>query len=140
MSLIDTIQALERQSAILSPDEVERASLRQNVLKITEDFLEELGTSSVYGKDETGKRTYERPLQDQEDWEEILSKVKDELELPGINAASGRHLGYIPGGGIYLGALGDYIAAVYNKYQGVFFASPGGVRMENQLIQWMGSW
>lgn len=138
MSLIDTIQALEKQSAVLAPDEVERASLRENVLKITEDFLEDIGTSPVYGQDETGKRTYENPLLKSEGWEEILKKVKDELELPGINAASGRHLGYIPGGGIYLGALGDYIAAVYNKYQGVFFASPGGVRMENQLIQWMG--
>ncbi|MDW3193831.1 MAG: aminotransferase class V-fold PLP-dependent enzyme [Cytophagales bacterium] len=138
MSLIATIQALEKESAVLSPNEIDRASLRESVLKITEDFLQEIGTSPVYGKDETGKRTYERPLKEPEGWEDLLSKVKDELELPGINAASGRHLGYIPGGGIYLGALGDYIAAVYNKYQGVFFASPGGVRMENQLIQWMG--
>lgn len=138
MSLIDTIKSLEQQSALLSPSEAERTSLRKNVLEITEQFLEDLHTSPAYGKDETGKRTYEKPLLNQENWEEILSKVKDELNLPGINAASGRHLGYIPGGGIYLGALGDYMAAVYNKYQGVFFASPGGVRMENQLIQWMG--
>lgn len=138
MSLIETIKALEKQSAALSPNGEERASLRGNVLNITEQFLEDLHDLPVYGKDETGKRTYEKPLLDQETWEGILSKVQDELELPGINAASGRHLGYIPGGGIYLGALGDYIAAVYNKYQGVFFASPGGVRMENQLIQWMG--
>lgn len=138
MSLIDTIKSLEQQSALLSPSETERTSLRENVLEITEQFLEDLPTSPAYGKDETGKRTYEKPLLNQENWEDILSKVKDELNLPGINAASGRHLGYIPGGGIYLGALGDYMAAVYNKYQGVFFASPGGVRMENQLVQWMG--
>lgn len=112
--------------------------LREDVLKMTERFLEALQTSLAYGKDETGKKTYEKSLLDQESWTDILSKVQDELDVPGINAASGRHLGYIPGGGIYLGALGDYIAAVYNKYQGVFFASPGGVRMENQLIQWMG--
>ncbi len=138
MSLIHTIKALEEQSAQLSPDAKERASLREDVLQIAEQFLDNLATSPVYGKDETGKRTYEMPVESKESWEEILSKVQDELELPGINAASGRHLGYIPGGGIYLGALGDYLAAVYNKYQGVFYASPGGVRMENQLIQWMG--
>ena len=138
MSLTDTLKALEQQCAILSPGKGERTALREDVLRITEHFLEELHTSPVYGKDETGKRTYEKPLLEQERWEDILSKVQDELELPGINAASGRHFGYIPGGGIYLGALGDYMAAVYNKYQGVFFASPGGVRMENQLIRWMG--
>lgn len=137
MSLTDTIKLLEEQSVELSPDKDERKALREDVLALTEGFLEELLTSPAFGSDETGKRTYEKPLLDQESWAAILSKVQDELELPGINAASGRHLGYIPGGGIYLGALGDYIAAVYNKYQGVFFASPGGVRMENQLIHWM---
>ena len=138
MSLTDTIKALEEQTLPLSPDPAERAALREKVLRITEQFLENLGHAPVYGQDDTGKRTYEAPLTQPEPWAEILEKVQAELELPGINAASGRHLGYIPGGGIYLGSLGDYIAAVYNKYQGVFYASPGGVRMENQLIDWMG--
>ncbi len=138
MSLIDTIKSLEEQSAVLSPDKEARFALREDVLKMTEQFLEALPTSLAYGRDKTGKRTYEKPLLEQETWSDILAKAQDELDIPGINGASGRHMGYIPGGGIYLGALGDYIAAVYNKYQGVFFASPGGVRMENQLIQWMG--
>ena len=138
MSLLDKIKQLEAQASELSPTPKVRESLRRRVIDFTEQFLEDLPDSPVYGLDETGKRTYEKPLMDQESWNEILDKVQSELELPGINAASGRHLGYIPGGGIYLSALADYIVAVYNKYQGVFFASPGGVRMENQLIQWMG--
>ena len=55
---------------------------------------------------------------------------------PGGQPASGGYLAYIPGGGIYHGALGDYLAAVSNKYAGVFFAGPGAVRMENMLVRW----
>ena len=53
------------------------------------------------------------------------------------NPASGGHLAYIPGGGIYHAALGDYLAAVSNKYAGIFFTGPGAVRMENMLIRWV---
>lgn len=138
MSLIEAIQNHAALSARLSPDTEDREVLRKNVLRVTEQFLEGLTDAPVYGADNTGKRTYESPLDRPETWESVIEKTSAELDGPGINAASGRHLGYIPGGGIYLASLGDYIAAVYNKYQGVFFASPGGVRMENQLIDWMG--
>jgi len=56
---------------------------------------------------------------------------------PGANPASGGHLAYIPGGGLYHSAIGDYIAAVSDKYAGVFFAGPGAVRMENMLVRWI---
>ena len=34
-------------------------------------------------------------------------------------------------------AFGDFLAAISNRYAGVFDASPGAVRMENMLIRWM---
>lgn len=68
----------------------------------------------------------------------ILEYVKDRIDTKGLNAASGGHLGYIPGGGIFEAAVGDFIAAVGNQYAGVFYASPGAVRMENSLINWAG--
>ena len=46
-------------------------------------------------------------------------------------------MGYIPGGGLYPSALGDYIASVHNRYAGVFFTAPGAVRLENMLIRWL---
>lgn len=68
----------------------------------------------------------------------ILEHVKDRIDTKGLNAASGGHLGYIPGGGIFEAAVGDFIAAVGNHYAGVFYASPGAVRLENSLIKWAG--
>lgn len=69
---------------------------------------------------------------------DILAYVKERIDSKGLNAASGGHLGYIPGGGIFEGAVGDFIAAVGNQYAGVFYASPGAVRVENSMIGWAG--
>lgn len=69
--------------------------------------------------------------------EEVLAILGEHLPSAGLRPASGGHLGYIPGGGIYPGALGDYLAAVTNEYAGIFFGGPGAVRIENMLIRWM---
>lgn len=69
--------------------------------------------------------------------EEVLAILQEHLPSAGLRPASGGHLGYIPGGGIYPGALGDYLAAVTNEYAGIFFGGPGAVRIENMLIRWM---
>ena len=70
--------------------------------------------------------------------EDILDLFQERVLNTGLNAASGGHMGYIPGGGIYSSALGDYLAAITNRYAGVFYASPGAVRMEDALINWTG--
>ncbi|GAB2534623.1 aminotransferase class I/II-fold pyridoxal phosphate-dependent enzyme [Rufibacter soli] len=69
--------------------------------------------------------------------EEALQILQKQVDTPGITSASGHHLGYIPGGSLYTSALGDYLAAVTNKYAGIFFSAPGAVRMENMLLRWM---
>lgn len=56
---------------------------------------------------------------------------------PGLNPASGGHLGYIPGGGVLPAAIGDFLAAVTNRYSGIAFADPGAVAMEHSLVRWM---
>jgi aromatic-L-amino-acid/L-tryptophan decarboxylase len=67
----------------------------------------------------------------------MLELLKTQVDRSGINPASGGHLGYVPGGGVFPTALGDYLAAITNRYSGIFFANPGAVRIENQLIRWM---
>lgn len=67
----------------------------------------------------------------------LLELIERTVDTPGINCASGGHLGYIPGGGLYASALGDYLAAVTNRYSGVRFASPGAVEMEEAALAWM---
>jgi glutamate/tyrosine decarboxylase-like PLP-dependent enzyme len=68
--------------------------------------------------------------------EAVIALLEREVLRPGANTASGGHLAYIPAGGLYHAALGDYLAAVTNKYPGIFFTGPGPVRMENLLLRW----
>ena len=69
----------------------------------------------------------------------LIRAYRDEVSEPGINAASGGHLGYVPGGGIYASALADYIVAVTNEYAGLYYASPGAVIIENEVLNWLKS-
>ncbi len=68
---------------------------------------------------------------------QALALLNDHVDRLGLNTTSGRYLGYIPGGGLFHAALGDYLAAVTNRDAGLFFASPGAVRIENVLLRWM---
>ena len=66
-----------------------------------------------------------------------MALVKENVDEQGLKPSSPGYMAYIPGGGLYPTALGDYMAAIGNHYAGYFFASPGGVRMENMLINWV---
>ena len=68
---------------------------------------------------------------------DLLLIIDEHIDRPGINPTSGRFMGYIPGGGLFPAALGDYLAAVANRYAGYSFAAPGAVRLENALLAWM---
>ena len=57
--------------------------------------------------------------------EAAIELLERDVVRPGANTASGGHLAYIPGGGIYHSALGDYLAAVSNKYAGRLLRRPG---------------
>ncbi|MFT5735654.1 MAG: glutamate/tyrosine decarboxylase-like PLP-dependent enzyme [Planctomycetota bacterium] len=67
----------------------------------------------------------------------VMGLIEREIDGPGLQAASGGHLGYIPGGGVFPGALGDLIAAATNRYSGVQYAGPGAVAVENLMLRWL---
>lgn len=137
--MIDKIKLLEKFIPALEPDEIERGKMTQAVLKYSEEFLHNIHDMPAYRVSDTkGIGLYDSPIQDDLiGIDEILELLKNNVDSPGLNPASRGHLGYIPGGGIYHAALGDYLAAITNRYAGVFFASPGAVRMENMLLAWM---
>lgn len=137
----DLLQALERESRRLEPSPAARAAARAEVTKYAEDFLDHIESLKAFDDRTVDSSTWrdldihEAPIA----VGEALRIVGQAVDAPGLNPASGGHLGYIPGGGIYLSSLGDYLAAVTNRYAGVYFASPGAVQMENALIRWMSS-
>jgi len=138
-SLHDKILALEQESRQLEPTGQDLEKLTNQVIAYGHHYLNNVDNLKAYDKDfalnndllaagfpEKGK-----------DIAQLLPIIEQHVDKPGINPASGNHLGYIPGGGVYPTALGDYLAAVTNQYSGVFYAGPGAVQMENLVIRWI---
>ncbi|MDH5476474.1 MAG: aminotransferase class V-fold PLP-dependent enzyme [Cyclobacteriaceae bacterium] len=134
--LKEKILALQQISEKLEPTSLEREQYITQVNEYTNTFINDLENTNAYSNEIAPPHSFsldgsKKSLQD------ILTLYSKGVATKGINAASGGHLGYIPGGGIYTSALADYIAAVTNEYAGMYFASPGAVSIENELIDWM---
>ncbi|MFI5136147.1 MAG: pyridoxal phosphate-dependent decarboxylase family protein, partial [Chitinophagales bacterium] len=135
----DRILQLEKISGQLEPTADKRNEIRRQVVDYAEEFINHIETINAYnfpkGEDAA---LLSSPINDEpKKIEELISLLKNNVDHAGLNPASGGHLGYIPGGGIYFSALGDYLADVFDRYAGIYFAGPGAVRMENMLIRWI---
>jgi glutamate/tyrosine decarboxylase-like PLP-dependent enzyme len=139
--MIDKIKELEEVSLLLDPADEKRSEWNREILEHTGRFLNQLETDKAYYQNEDkGAGILKYDIEEESsDLKDLLNGITSHVEKDGINAASGGHMGYIPGGGLYPSALGDYLAAISNKYAGIFFPAPGAVRLENMLIRWMNS-
>ena len=139
MSLREELVQLEQEAKRLEPGSARRAELHAAVEKYAESFLERLPERPAWVPDEeVVQELLETPLEEEPaPIASELQTLKTHVDTHGINPASAGHLGYIPGGGLYAAALGDYLAAVANRYAGVHYASPGAVNIENRLVRWM---
>jgi len=137
--LVARIRRLEHRARALEPGAARRKRLRRAVQASAERHLRSLDTRRAF-IDTEDKGVGLRAMAIEERGhalDRVMALFEHEVVRPGCQPASGGHLAYTPGGGLYYAALGDYLAAVSNKYAGVFFPGPGAVRMENLLIRWV---
>jgi aromatic-L-amino-acid/L-tryptophan decarboxylase len=139
--MLEKIQALERLARPLDPGADERMALARSVIEYAETFLEHLPEAPAFHTAEgSGSDLYRHPIRENgASIQEVLKLLEKDVDSLGINTPSARNLSYIPGGPLYHSALGDYLAAVSNRFSGHFFGGPGAVRIENMLVQWMAS-
>jgi len=138
MPSLDDLDALEALSRRLEPDRATREQLLAEVAGEAEAFLERMRDAPAYGPGDDPTPLYDAAIGDEGiGTAAALELLRDHVFHTGVNATSGRFFGFIPGGGLYHSALGDYLAAVSNRYAGVFFGGRGSVRVENQLVRWM---
>ena len=138
-ALTDRIATLESIARALEPGAADRSALLREVNQYAEDFLESLPERPAYHvTDAMGIGIREGRVEEQPPGlRRALDLLRDHVDGPGLNPASGGHLGYIPGGGIYASALGDFLSDISNRYAGVFFGGPGAVRLENLVTRWV---
>jgi len=134
------LTALEKESRKLDPGPQERSVLMEAVFRHAQDYLETIPEAPAYSARADGRAgVLDAPISEAGiGLERALSIIANHVDSVGINTTSGRFLGYVPGGALFYSALGDFLAAVSNRYAGVYFASPGATRIENQLVAWMG--
>lgn len=137
--MLEKLYDLEALARRLEPSPAERNQWNDLAAASADAFLNDLPTAPAYqASSEKDRSLLSLGIpEDGRPMEILLQAIADYVNRPGINPASGFHFGYVPGGGVFPTALGDYLAAVANRYSGIFFASPGAVRIENQLIRWM---
>lgn len=135
---VKRMRELERASRALEPSAAERKRMRGAVVASTEKFLRDVGELRAYVEtDDKGAGLLDAPIGEEGiALDRVMEMLEHDVVRPGGNPASGGHLAYIPGGGIYHSALADFAAAVTNKYPGIFFTGPGPVRMENLILRW----
>ena len=112
------IKKLEKQARKLEPSAKNRRKLLQKAVRYGEDFLDELPDKPAYVASESmGKGVYDLPINDEpKDIDTLLQLLDSQVDRPGLNPASGKHLGYIPGGGVYPSSIADYLAAITNRF------------------------
>ncbi|MBK7109554.1 MAG: aminotransferase class V-fold PLP-dependent enzyme [Chitinophagales bacterium] len=132
--IIIKLNALNELSQKLDIAEPERLEMITSVTEYANQFIEGLENVKGYNEKEPTSlaiTNQKRPIS------ELLKLYQKEVAETGINAASGKHLGYIPGGGVFTAALADFIAAVTNPFASVHYASPGAATIELEVINWL---
>jgi aromatic-L-amino-acid decarboxylase len=137
--LLKRLAELENASQALDPGANRRKKLRTAAFASAERFLRKLHASKAYEETaDKGAGLLSAPISERGiSIEAAIDLFDREVLKPGGHPASGGYLAYIPGGGLYHSAVADFLAAVSDKYAGIFFAGPGAVRMENMLVRWV---
>lgn len=134
--LLKKISDLEQKSAKLEPNQNERDYYINTLKKYTDQFIDSIDLIDSYS-DSIANPEQLKIGNEPISFESVLEKYTKEVIETGIVASSGGHIGYIPGGGIYLSAIADFLADISNEYAGMYFGGPGAVTIENEIINWL---
>jgi aromatic-L-amino-acid decarboxylase len=134
---MQSIKEVEEKARELDPTENQRSILLNKAIAYVNQYLNELAGSPGYGRGGFEKLSSMKIENNPKPIDTILDVLKTEVDAGGINSASGKHLGFIPGGGLWVSAVADMLADITNKYSGIAFSGPGSVKIESQVIRWM---
>ena len=132
-------RALQAASARLEPTPVERREWQVQVDAVINEFLDDIACHRTFSPDAAAAlATFAAAVSKPgASLREQLGAVKDGIQNAGILTAGPGHMGFIPGGGLYLGAVADHLAAALNPFSADWFAAPVAVRIHNEAVRWL---
>src|SRR5690348_5013908 len=103
------VQELEQFSRQLEPSPEDREATRDIVVEYAETFLNNIESIKAFQVSRTKRAgLLASPIAENGTGiSELIGLLAANVDQPGLNPASGGHLAYIPGGGIYYSALAD---------------------------------
>ena len=134
--IIEKLEKLNLISSQLDLNENQRNAILKKLNLFTNRYLNGLDEDKAFvdhGPDSlaiTGEK---------QDFETVMNQYESQVVNTGLRPTSGKFMGYIPGGGLFVSVIADYLAAVTNPYSGIYYASPGAATIENEVIQWIKS-
>ncbi|HEX2031155.1 MAG TPA: aminotransferase class I/II-fold pyridoxal phosphate-dependent enzyme [Actinomycetota bacterium] len=123
----------------LEPSVEEMRAMGEAALRFVERFIEELPDAAavdVAGAVEAAARVEEPMPEGPGRLEDLLDIVRLGADKA-FNTTGPGYLAYIPGGGLYAAALGEFLAMAINRYVGVWAAAPVLVNLEWQTVRWL---
>ena len=140
-SVLDRLRSLEPLTRSLEPTPTEREALTAATNAHVESFLKWLDTAPAFVPDQgSAAAIAEAPIgRNPIGMERALSILARHVDDKGQNTTASGFFAFIPVGSTYSGALGEFLAAVTNRFSGNFLACPGAVHIENQVLGWLTS-
>ncbi len=127
----------------LEPDRDEMELLAKAVLQRALDFVNELQDhpASLAGVPQAEihdlqQRLLAPPHEHPEDLQGILERMAAATDLA-VETAGPGYLAYIPGGGLFAGAVADLYARATNRYVGMAGTAPGLAALEWSVVRWL---
>jgi glutamate/tyrosine decarboxylase-like PLP-dependent enzyme len=137
-SLRDLIQSQELEARKLDTTPAEMETWLSSLQAFSKKFLNELPNDLAVNPNPNVPKLIEQiPPSHPADFSGVFSQLENEVLRSGLNASSGRYVAYVPGGGIPSAAIGDYLAALTNRYSGNYGACPAAAEIENTCIRWL---
>jgi len=128
---------LAKKSAPLEPNQASRNTWLNTLQNYCNNFINTLDNEPAFNNITKINKADLQIDNQKRTLDTILKTYNQQVNDNGIKPASGGHVGYIPGGGIFTSALGDYLAAISNEYAGIYYGSPGAVSIEDEVINWL---
>jgi aromatic-L-amino-acid decarboxylase len=135
--IVDSIKKLQAEAKVLEPPSEEKHAIAAKASRYLDKFIVDSKTTNTFVPGSEDGLKAMRVTEEGKSFDSLLEVFHNDVNGHGINTTSGGHMGYIPGGGLWSGAIGDLLAAGTNRFSGIFYSSPGAVVLENQLIRWM---
>jgi aromatic-L-amino-acid/L-tryptophan decarboxylase len=85
---------------------------------------------------ELARQLRESPPEVGGSWDELMPQLREAIARTFEYSGPG-YLAYVPGGGLYTSALGEFIAQGVNRFVNLWQPSPAIVQIEENVIRWL---